>query len=103
MLATALVATPLFVGVASAHDIGGSRFDAPIPLSLLFVGAAGTVGLTALWLAIIGDVPSEDDGWTVTTLDSRTARLLTVVVQVGFGLAVTGALVAGYTGRQVAA
>ncbi|WP_172967157.1 hypothetical protein [Halosegnis rubeus] len=103
MLATALVATPFFVGVASAHDIGSSRFDAPIPLSLLFVGAAGTVGLTALWLAITDDTPSEGNGWTVTTIDSRTSRRIATVVRVGFGLAVTGALVAGYTGRQVAA
>ena len=95
MLATALVATPFFVGVASAHDIGSSRFDAPIPLSLLFVGAAGTVGLTALWLAITDDTPSEGNGWTVTTIDSRTSRRIATVVRVGFGLAVTGALVAG--------
>lgn len=103
-VAAAAVLSPLFIGVASAHDVGGSRFDAPIPLSLLFVGAAGTVALTALWLAVTdNDDPTESDGRTVATLDAHTVRLLGVAVRGGFGLAVLGALVTGYTGRQVAA
>ncbi|RNJ26056.1 hypothetical protein [Halosegnis longus] len=103
VLAAAAVLAPLSVGVASAHEIGGSRFDAPIPLSLLFVGAAGTVALTALWLAVVGDDPSDGDGWTVATVDAYAVGLLAGVARLGFGLAVAGALVAGYTGRQVAA
>ena len=103
VFAAATVLAPLFVGVASAHEIGGSRFDAPIPLSLLFVGAAGTVALTALWLAIIDDDPSDGDGWTVATVGAHAVEVLAGVARVGFGLAVAGALVAGYTGRQVAA
>ncbi|MFW5948891.1 MAG: hypothetical protein ACOCSD_04775 [Halolamina sp.] len=35
-------------GTASAHAITGTRFDAPLPLPLLLLGAGATVGLTAL-------------------------------------------------------
>ncbi len=47
ILCVSLVA---FVGVVSAHDAGASRFDAPIPFTFLYGGAAATVGVTALWL-----------------------------------------------------
>jgi hypothetical protein len=40
---------------ASAHELGGSRFDAPIPLSLLFAGAAATVAFTAVLLGVLSD------------------------------------------------
>ena len=39
----------------SAHELGGSRFDAPIPLPLLFAGAAATVGATAVLLGVLSD------------------------------------------------
>ncbi len=47
VITLALVA---LVDVASAHQIQGSRFDAPIPLSMLFGGAGVTVAATAAWL-----------------------------------------------------
>ncbi|GAA0235192.1 hypothetical protein [Haladaptatus pallidirubidus] len=43
------ISLSLFAGVASAHGVT-TRFDAPIPLTLLFGGAGATVALTALFL-----------------------------------------------------
>jgi hypothetical protein len=37
-------------GIVAAHEVGASRFDAPIPLWLLFLGAGATVAVTAAWL-----------------------------------------------------
>ncbi|WP_343774799.1 hypothetical protein [Natronoarchaeum mannanilyticum] len=39
-------------GTASAHQVGGTRFEAPIPLWLLFGASAATVGGTAVLLAL---------------------------------------------------
>lgn len=56
------------VGVASgrvaAHEVGASRFDAPIPLPLLFLGAGATVAVTAAWLAM-GSESGPRAGWVV--------------------------------------
>lgn len=43
-------------GVVSGHEIGG-RFEAPLPLSFLFGGAAVTVGITALLLTFTVEQP----------------------------------------------
>jgi hypothetical protein len=50
-LVASLLAVPLLVDIASAHDVAGSRFDAPLPLPVLFAGAGVTVAATAGWLA----------------------------------------------------
>jgi hypothetical protein len=50
------VATMLFADPANAHQINASRFNAPIPLWLLFAGAGATVAATALLLGLI-DIP----------------------------------------------
>ena len=42
----------LFSASVRAHEVGSSRFDAPVPLSFLFAGAAATVALTALLLGL---------------------------------------------------
>lgn len=101
-LAVGLLA--LVPGLASAHEITRSRFQAPLPLSVLFVGAGATVALTALWLAVTDRTPTLTRGrprrLTVPSSIARPAR---------FGLAtfflagVLAALASGFVGRQVAA
>jgi hypothetical protein len=106
-LAGLLVVPPAigaFAGVASAHGVAGSRFDAPIPLPLLFLGAGGTVGVTVLFL-FAGEVVAESS-W-------RSPRVLTIPDPLGRALryAMTGLFLAGVlaaqfvgvTGPQVAA
>lgn len=88
---------------AAAHRLSGSRFDAPIPLSLLFVGAGLTVAITAAWLAVpTREVPSD---WTrsLVHLSLRTTRITRVVARVGFLATVVAVVAVGLFGRQVAA
>ena len=88
-------------GTASAHEISG-EFEAPLPLPLLFGGAAVTVGVTALLFGFTVHEPSSKAGIgprvsvspTVATGLRGTAR---GVFLVAFGLA----LAAGLFGRQV--
>jgi hypothetical protein len=97
------VAVALGPGVAHAHGVGGSRFDAPLPLSLLFVGAGATVALTALWLALTDRSAATSSTRVVLTVDARVIRGIRVVAGAVFFLGVMTALVAGTVGRQVAA
>lgn len=92
-------------GVASAHDVTGSRFDAPLPLSLLFAGAGVTVALTALWLAVADRSPpgAPRSARPVATIDARTARAGRALAAGLFGVGVLAAILAGVLGRQVAA
>ncbi|WP_458187721.1 hypothetical protein [Haladaptatus sp. NG-WS-4] len=91
-------------GVASAHEVGGSRFDAPLPLSLLFVGAGVTVALTAGWLAVTERTPPET---TRRNVVARVPSSLAVPVRRGlrlfFFLGLVAAFVLGIVGRQVPA
>jgi hypothetical protein len=93
----------LVPGVASAHNVGGTRFDAPLPLSLLFAGAGGTVALTGIWLAVTGRSVANVGTYTVATLDARTVRWVSRVISVVFFAGVLTAVVVGFLGRQVAA
>ena len=88
---------------ASAHDVTGSRFDAPLPLPPLLAGAGGTVALTALWLAFTSHSPTTTEGRTLATIDAPTARWLRSSGRVLFFLGVLTSLAFGYAGRQVAA
>jgi hypothetical protein len=107
-------------GVVAAHEVGASRFDAPIPLSLLFLGAGVTVAVTAAWLGrTTGSVPrlgerAESNGGTKGAPRSTAGRALggisgdtmgrlRVLGQVGFGSVVAFAVARGIAGRQVAA
>ena len=90
-------------GVVSVHDVTGSRFQAPLPLSLLFVGAGGTVALTALWLAVTDRTTRKTRRRTLTTVNAWTIYWIRSVVRVVFFLGVVTALAFGYVGRQVAA
>ncbi|MGM0591796.1 MAG: hypothetical protein ACQETI_09270 [Halobacteriota archaeon] len=56
-----LAAIPLLTTPVAAHG-PTTRFEVPIPLSLLFVGAGGTVALTALVLVVGDDWFDGDDG-----------------------------------------
>lgn len=91
-------------GVVSAHDVAGSRFDAPLPLSLLFAGAGATVALTALWLAVTERSAAQTDRrWRVVTVPASLGQALRYGMQAFFVAGVGVALVLGYLGRQVAA
>ena len=88
-------------GVASAHDVTGSRFQAPVPLGLLLVGAAGTVGATGLWLARREHSPTTGGERRVLTGPVLPARLLRGAASGLFLAGVVAVLWAGFTGRQV--
>lgn len=101
-------AVAFWPSVASAHDVTGSRFDAPLPLSLLFAGAAATVGLTALWLAFTDRsretaADQHPQTQTLLTVDEGVARRLELVFGGLFFAGFLATLVAGFLGRQVAA
>jgi hypothetical protein len=98
-LATAAAVT-CWSGVVAAHPGLGSKFDAPVPLSLLFGGAALTVAATAGYLALgdrrvrVGDRPLARVG-PATSNPLRTAGSL------GFLLLFVAVLLDGAFGRQV--
>lgn len=99
----ALAGLAVLAGTARAHGVAASRFDAPLPLSLLFLGAGGTVALTAGWLAVSDRKLTTGGPRHLVSLDPRPTRLLTRTGQVVFGLGVLAAMVVGFAGRQVAA
>lgn len=90
-------------GIASAHEFGGSRFEAPIPPVALFGGAGITVALTAVWLG-------ESSGAPTTQLDQRSVSLSpTLVTGLRYGMralffvGLLGSLIHGFVGPQVEA
>jgi hypothetical protein len=99
LAALSLAAVP---GVASAHAVGASRFDAPIPLSLLFAGAGTTVALTALWLGR-GERTLPEASRPLATVPERVARPLAAGARALFGLAVVASVLHGVLGRAVPA
>jgi hypothetical protein len=88
-------------GVARAHDVTASRFDAPLPLSLLFAGAAGAVVLTAVLLATTERSPSGTR--RVVTLSPRVARAGRALAGATFFAGVVAAVVVGIGGPRAAA
>lgn len=101
----AIVACTLLVasGIASAHEVGGSRFDAPIPLEFLFLGAGATVAVTAVWLGSTERSPTREASHRMLTVSPRYGRWLRLVGRVGFGLVFVAALAHGFLGKQVQA
>ena len=89
-------------GIARAHDIGATRFEAPVPLSLVVLGGGATVALSAGWLAV-ADRPLPNGIRVFARIDGRMARWIAAAVRVGFLAAVVAALVEGVLDRQVAA
>ena len=98
-----LVVPGVLVGRVSAHALGGSRFDAPLPLPLLLLGAGATVGLTALWLGRTDRSTPPTLDRELTTLSASAVGTAKRLAAVGFLTCVLAALVAGALGRQVAA
>jgi hypothetical protein len=95
-LTLALLALSLSAGMASAHGVT-TRFDAPIPLSLLFGGAGATVALTALFLtATVDRVPTEMR--RTALVSPPTASALRLAARVLFLAAFAFVLAAGALG-----
>lgn len=89
------------VGVASGHEVSG-RFEAPLPLELLFGAAGITVGITALMLAFTVSEPSQlSDGRSVFTISPYTASVLRTTAQGLFVAAFVLAIATGLVGKQV--
>lgn len=89
--------------VASAHEISG-RFEAPLPLTLLFGGAAVTVAITAIMLALtveetLPDV-EESAGYTISPAIASGLRIAARSV---FFIAFVLTVVTGFLGKQVPA
>lgn len=90
-------------GVASAHEISG-QFEAPLPLTLLFGGAAMTVGMTALVLAFTVEEPLSETAFEPhVSISPTVAAGLRVTVRGVFLLAFVLTLLTGLLGRQVQA
>jgi len=106
-------------GTASAHQVGGTRFEAPIPLWLLFGAAAATVGGTAVLLALTRSRSASLDADAAASLDAdsaaasappRSVRIpapigdaVAAVARVGFFAVVALAVAVGFVGPQTPA
>ncbi|WP_336359537.1 hypothetical protein [Haladaptatus sp. ZSTT2] len=90
-------------GVVSAHEVGGSRFEAPLPLTLLIAGAGVTVAVTAVWLGISARQPTAASPTRLTTLSAKLSRSLTLAGRVGFFALVVLAVFWGLFGKQAGA
>lgn len=98
-----LAVLALIPSVAMAHEVGGSRFDSPLPLPLLFAGAGATVAITALWLG--WSEPTPDEAWThrLGVIPGEMARVGRFVAVAVFTVAVLGAIITGALGPQATA
>lgn len=102
-----LLAVSLFValasGTASAHEIGG-RFTAPIPLELLFGGAAVTVAITAILLAFTAtETPMETPGSSGVTVSPAVATGVQSASRGLFFTAFVLTILVGFFGKNVPA
>lgn len=105
VLRTAIVLAGVggLAGTARAHQVGGTRFDSPIPLGLLFLGAAATVAATAVWFGVSSSGVAEARSRHVGTVPPTVAVALSRVARLGFALAFVATLYAGLFGPQVRA
>ena len=92
LLGLGLLATP-----ASAHQFT-TRFDAPVPLGLLYVGAGATVFLSAVLIARLGSTPSHHR--VVGTVPRRLVDALRLISRAGFFLAFLAVLIHGLVGPR---
>jgi hypothetical protein len=95
--------TAVFSGVASAHEISG-RFEAPLPLELLFGGAGVTVAITALMLSFTVKHDLRDsERPTLFTIPPSVASVLRITARGVFFVAFLLTIVTGILGVQVQA
>lgn len=95
--------TAVFSGVARAHEIAG-RFEAPLPLELLFGGAGVTVAITALMLSFtVKHGPQDSHGPVLFTISPSVARGLRIAARGLFFAAFLLTVVTGILGTQVQA
>ncbi|MFC6798434.1 hypothetical protein [Haladaptatus sp. DYSN1] len=90
-------------GVASAHEVGGSRFEAPLPLGLLFAGAGLTVAITAVWVGFSATRSERATTTPIGTFSATPARLASRVASIAFLTLVVAAVAWGLFGKQVGA
>ncbi len=89
------------LGLASAHQIPATKFAAPLPLPLLFLGAGATVALTAGWLAVTERTPSAATRRTrVLQLSPVIAMSIRLVARFVFFAGFVAALWIGIVGPQ---
>ena len=96
VLAVTAIATA--IRPVMAHQFT-TRFDAPLPLPLLFAGAGATVALTAVLLFRIGEAPTGER--EIKTVPGWVARPVRTLVRLGFLVAIVGAFLDGLTGSRV--
>ena len=95
-------ALALIPGLASAHRIPATKFDSPLPLPLLFLGAGVTVALTAGWLAVTERTPSRATRrMRVLHLPAPISMPLRLSARFVFLAGFVAALCIGIVGRQV--
>lgn len=96
-----VLALVLLTGRVAAHDPPDSRFHSPIPLELLFLSAAITVGATAALLALSGGAGG-DRSLPVGRISRLRASALGGAARVSFAVAVAWAILASLTGDGAA-
>lgn len=102
-LSTVLLTLFLVPSTVAAHEVGGARFESPIPLTYLLGSAAVTVAVTALWLGWSGRPPGDNWSLSLGRISPRTFGTVRTVGLVVFSVGVLGALLAGFLGPQAAA
>jgi hypothetical protein len=98
MLVVASVGVLAVTGRATAHPGVGTRFDAPVPLGALLVGAGLVVAGTAGYLARGRTIPTGER--RLFRLPAGVGRRLAVLGRAGFFLVFVAVLVDGVAGRQ---
>lgn len=98
-----LAVLTLVPGEVLAHEVGGNRFESPIPLPLLLAGAGATVAITALWLGRSGRPPETAWSYRIGGISATVVRAVRVFAVVVFSLGVLAALAAGFLGPRAAA
>ena len=95
--------TAVFSGIASAHEISG-RFEAPLPLELLFGGAGVTVAITAVMLSFtVKHGLQESKRPALFTIPLSVASALCIATRGVFFITFLLAIVTGILGTQVQA
>ena len=102
-LVVTLLISAILPGVASAHEFS-ERFTAPLPLELLFGGAAVTVGITAVLLAFtVSEMSGKRTNRTLVTIPSSLATIVYGVGRTLFFITFVLTIVVGLLGKQAQA